>query len=604
MAHSRWLSFLLSLCVIVSVGALSLSTNAQAARLRATGHSHSKATKLCTKRNPQRGLIKISDWEFPETLNPAQGGIVVDGWVGNALFEGLFQYDNHAHLVPQMATVLPTVKNGGIKNGGRLFIVHLKHGMRWSDGREITSQDVAFSWKAAMDPNAGGYCATFCDNIARVDTQGKYTLLFHMKSTFAPAVPYAISYFPLIPQSWRGAWAKGDISAAAKELYLQQTFNFESPNYPTNGAYQVTQFVNNDRIVMRPMKYYSTADCGARLKELVFVAYSSKPAMIAAAASKQVDVTSDYTPDDVATLMSHKAAFKTVVVPSFTFEHLEFNVDRSFNGHPNPLANTNVRLALALALDKIGLIRSALGISTAAARTLAAWTFLVNTPTFQQPFADKTIHGQWDPLAKKYVIPGNGQALSDAKKLLDSTPYKGGFTLALYTTSGNPTRSAAASVIQANWARIGVTVSVNTVPASKLFSQNWADNGVLDHGQFQVGMFAYQGRPDPAEYSNYLLTKFCDRRATVHVATNENQTCMSDPLIDRAMTAASHTFNNKLRTAAYKQVQVEMSKKVFWLGLYYRTQITTTDSRVTPFSENPTTSGSTWNVYSWRLKST
>lgn len=602
MARPKWISSLLSLCVILSVA--SLSTIAHAAGLGRVGHSQVHAAKRCAKRNAQRGLVKISDWEFPETLNPAQGGIVVDGWVGNALFESLFQYDNHAHLAPQMATVLPTVKNGGIKNGGRLFIVHLKQGMRWSDGREITAQDVEFSWKAAMDPNAGGYCATFCDNIARIDTQGKYTLFFHMKSTFAPAIPYAISYFPLIPQSWPGAWSKGDVSAAAKELYLQQTFNYENPNFPTNGAYQVTQFINNDRIVMQPMKYYSTAGCGARLKELIFAAYSSKPGMIAAAASRQVDVTSDYTPADVATLVSHKAAFKTVVVPSFTFEHLEFNVDASFNGHPNPLSNTNVRLALALALDKIGLIRSALGTSAAAARGLAAWTFLVNTPTFQQPFADKAIQGQWDPVAKKYLIPGSGQALRDAKKLLDATPYKGGFTLAFYTTSGNPTRSAAASVIQANWARIGVTVDVNAVPASKLFAQNWADNGVLDHGQFQVGMFAYQGRPDPAEYSNYLLTKFCDRKATVHVATNANQTCMSDPLIDRAMTAASHTFSTKQRTAAYKQVQVEMSKKVFWLGLYYRSQITTTDNRVTPFSENPTTSGSTWNVYSWRLKST
>jgi hypothetical protein len=67
-----------------------------------------------------------------------------------------------------------------------------------------------------------------------------------------------------------------------------------------------------------------------------------------------------------------------------------------------------------------------------AVQNLIAWTPLVNTPLLVQPFADKALHGQWDPLAKAYVLPGSGKALSDAKKLLATTPYKSGFPSTLH----------------------------------------------------------------------------------------------------------------------------------------------------------------------------
>jgi len=603
--HTRSFSLVVTLLVVLSMALATLATtavNAASSSSTAHGHAKAKAKATCKKQTKGTGLIKFSDWQFPDTLNPAQAGLAVDAWVTNATGDSLYAYDSKAKLYPEMATAIPTVKNGGIKQNGKEFIVHLKKGLHFSDGRTITSADVKFSWQIGMDKASGPACAGSCDSISRIDTPDKYTLNFFFKQPYAPAVDYAINGFGIYPTSWPGGWAAGDAHAAADTLYNNAKFNFEGPNFPTTGAYQVSQFVNNDRIVLTPMKHYSTMNCGAPLSQLIFVFYASKAGLIAAAASKQTDVTEDYTVADLPELNKHKSDFKTEAPASFFFEHVEMNTDKTYNGKANPLANTKVRQALSLGLDKIGLIQSALGISAAQAKQIVAWTPFVNTPSLVQPFADKSLLGQYDPLTKKYVqTTGRGSAVSDAKKLLSQAGYGSGFSLDFFTTSGNPTRQAQAAVIQKNWAAIGVKVNLNFVPASKLFPTDWAGNGILDHGQFQVAMFGYVGKPDPDQLKFNVMSRYCDREQAQHSSINGNNSCIHDSLINKLMPAAAKSLVKSTRAKDYAQVQVELNKQAYWIGLYFRANIATTDGKVKGFSANPTQLGSTWNVYAWKL---
>lgn len=609
--RTRSFSLVVSVLVMLSLATATVAATAvNAASSGRAAQKHAakttkKATKAakCTKRNKTVGLIKMSDWQFPDTLNPAQAGAVVDGWVGNAIFDSLFGYDSHAKLFAQMATKVPTVKNGGISKDGKTFIVDLRPGMHFSNGKEITAQDVVFSWKAGMDKASGPYCLGSCDAIARIDTKGKYQLIFHMKQPYAPALDYAINGFQILPRTWPNGWASGDVHAAANTFYSNSKFNYEGPDFPSNGAYQVQQFVNNDRIVLQPMKYYSTMTCGAYLKQLIFVFYSSKPGLIAAAAARQTDVTRNYTAADLPELAKHKT-YKTDVVPSFSFEHLEFNVDKEFNGKPNPLSNQNVRLAMALALDKLGLIRSALGLTAKQAKLIEAWSPWVNTPALVQPFADKSLTGQWDPAAKKFQVnTGSGQALADAKKLLAKTPYKDGFSLDFYTTSGNPVRQSQAAVMLRNWATLGIKLNLNFVPSSKLFGYVWANNTIGQHGAFQVAMFATSGKPDPDQFKFNLVSRYIDREQAQHSSTNINWSGIHDKVFDKDMPAAAKTTKRSTRATLYSAVQVEMNKQAYWVPLFYRPNINTTDGKVKNFAGNPTQVESTWNVYNWRVSS-
>lgn len=589
-----------------------VSTAAIAAGTGRTTHALKGGMCAKQKQNTPTGTIKFSDWQFPDTLNPPQTSLAVSAEVLDGMFDAnggpaLWIYSNKAKLIPDIALNVPTPQNGQVKNGGKTIYVRIKKGLHWSNGKEITSADIKFGWQIGMDKASGGACSGTCDFITRIDTPDKYTSVWHLKQAYAAAIPNAAP--PIWPTQWQasaGGWPKGDAAAAANQIYQNTGFNFENPSYPTNGAYQVSQFVNNDRIVLKPMKYYNQNTCGASLKQVIFSFYSSSPGMLAAGASGQTDVTQNYTVSDLPELNKHKSKhFIVHVDPAFIFEHMEFMVDPTYQGKPNPLSNTKVRLALALALDKYGLIQSALGVNRKTAQSIAAWSPQVNTPQLRGPFAPTKLVGQWDPLANKgkgaFVIPGTRSAVSDAKKLLAQTPFAGGFTLDAYTTVGRPVRQAAASVIQGNWqSRLNVKITWTYGPVSKLFAE-YAKGGTFDTGNFQVAMFAFLGSPDPDYLKFDLESKYIDRFAAVkNSTTNGNYSGIKDKIVDRGFEQGARSYSKAVRTKAYGAAFTELNKTVPWIGLYFRPSICTDNGKVKNFSNNPTAEGCEWNMFSWK----
>ncbi|HEY8685441.1 MAG TPA: hypothetical protein VIO57_07535, partial [Chloroflexota bacterium] len=110
---STWARTALRVCVVFFAAVLTLaqiprlSQGVFAAGTHARGGvvSHCKVIK-------SQGVVKFSDWQFPANLNPYTLSALVEAYVDNAISETLFVYDSKARLQPQMATTVPTVKNG------------------------------------------------------------------------------------------------------------------------------------------------------------------------------------------------------------------------------------------------------------------------------------------------------------------------------------------------------------------------------------------------------------------------------------------------------------------------------------------------------------
>jgi peptide/nickel transport system substrate-binding protein len=593
-------------CIVLAAVMLVVVRFPGAAPHAVAASSHTETAAARCKTVKSTGVVKFSDWEFPANLNYYTLSSLVEAYVTNAMSEGLFVYDEKAHLQPQLASVVPTVKNGGIRNAGKTVIIHLKKGNRWSNGAEITSADVKFGFEVGSNKLSGPVCAGSCDIIARIDTPDRYTDVLTLKRPYAPVLAYGMP--PIIPTRWKnslGSWSTP--TGAAKLIYQNSAYNFETADYPTNGPYAVTQFVQDDRVTFHPMKYYRDLTCGSYLKNLIFAFYADKAGLIAAAASHDTDVTGGgggYTLADMATLRQHTSAYKLSTIASFTQEHFEFNLDKTYGGKPNPLSNVKVRQALALAFDKEGMIRSALSVSTSTAKSIIAWSPWVDTPQLVQPFADRAIRGQWDPITKSYTAAtGNGRALADARKLLSETPYKSGFSLDLYTTAGNSLRAAEAGVIQSNWKRLGVDVNINFSPTNRFFS-DWATGSELNHGAFQVALFGFTGSPDPDQIKYNLQSQYIDREKQVHTSPlNVNYAGIHDAAIDKAMNTGAASIVPAVRKAAYAIVQQRVNQQAYWVPLYYRPTIITYSSSVKGVVNNPTQVGPTWNISSWRTAS-
>lgn len=590
-----------SLAISTFAPALAAAPRAHPARAGVARPAAAVASAKCKKRNTPKGTIKYSDWQFPDSLNPYQTNASVSFETIYAFLDGLIQFNDKGAPTPVALAKLPTFKNKGITNGGKVFDLTLRKGMRWSNGMEVTAQDVKFSWQMQMNPGSGPNCSGTCDVISSIQTRGKYGLKIRLKSVSAPFVTNDLP--ALWPRQWPGAWGLNDVAAGVAKLWKDPTFNFEGPNFPTNGPYQVQQFNKDDRIVLAPMKYYSTLSCGGRVKNLIFAFYASKPSLIAAAANQETDTTTNYTLADIPTLQSSAGTkYRVNNDPGYLIEHLTFNLDPTWNGKPNPLSNLKVRQALALGLDKWGLIQSALAMSRKSAGGIIAWTPLILTKQLVQPFADKKLVGQWDPIAKKYQVnTGKGQALADAKKLLAQAGFASGFTLEGFTTTGNPVRQAQFNIVLASWKRLNVTFNTNYQPASKLFGE-WADGGTLQHGDFQVAMYADVGYPDPDGFRFNFQQQYIDREKTVHSSVNANVSGIKDATVTKAFNKAARTLDKKVRQKWYNVWQVRLNQQAWWVPLFYRGSISTDDGRIGNFTSNPTNAGNQWNVYEWYPK--
>ncbi|MCG8710276.1 ABC transporter substrate-binding protein [Brenneria sp. 4F2] len=143
---------------------------------------------------PQRGgsLNFLVEPEPPvlTTLVNTAGPILK---VNAKVIEGLLSYDFDLKPIPQLAT------RWEISPDGKRYTFHLRHGVKWHDGEDFTSADVAFSILAVKKYNSRGQ-GTFA-SVTDVKTPDPFTAVVELSQ---PA-PYLISAFsaneaPIVPR--------------------------------------------------------------------------------------------------------------------------------------------------------------------------------------------------------------------------------------------------------------------------------------------------------------------------------------------------------------------------------------------------------------------
>jgi peptide/nickel transport system substrate-binding protein len=109
---------------------------------------------------PARRALVIAQLREPSSLNP----LLIDGSVAENLGALAFSYlvavDDRGRLVPDVATAVPTLANGGIARDGRHLTYHLRHGVRWGDGEPLIGNSemllfVALATAASRLPRLG-----------------------------------------------------------------------------------------------------------------------------------------------------------------------------------------------------------------------------------------------------------------------------------------------------------------------------------------------------------------------------------------------------------------------------------------------------------------
>ncbi|HMB35355.1 MAG TPA: ABC transporter substrate-binding protein, partial [Methylomirabilota bacterium] len=129
------------------------------------------------------GQVVVALSQEPTVFNPVRPHIEVDHGVHFGIFDSLWRVDEHAQFSPNLATEVPSAKNGGIQKNGLEYVIKLKRGVKWHDGQPFTAKDVKFTHDLILNPKFGAYTKIGHDVVSSVEIVDDYTLRVKLKES-------------------------------------------------------------------------------------------------------------------------------------------------------------------------------------------------------------------------------------------------------------------------------------------------------------------------------------------------------------------------------------------------------------------------------------
>lgn len=186
--------------------------------------------------------------EGPKTFNPFNSKDNTSSTLSEIMYDGLVTTN------PVTGETIPKLAKSFTVNGCE-YIVNLRHGIKWSDGKPITADDVVFTWNKII---LGGYGNTSTRDSVIIDgklpTVAKiddYTVKFVTPKPFAPFLRMLSS--PIAPKHiFEPAVNRGK---AYFDGYLSTNTN--PKEFVTSGAFKLIEYVPAQRVVYeRNPNYY------------------------------------------------------------------------------------------------------------------------------------------------------------------------------------------------------------------------------------------------------------------------------------------------------------------------------------------------------------
>lgn len=521
------------------------------------------------------GDVTFADREFPDAANPLFASSNADLTIDSMLWGQPVFYDQQFHVHPDELTEVPLPENGGVIDGGKTIIMHLRHDLRWSDGQPIVASDFRYWWTLDQNRDTGATTTEGYDQIVSIDTPDSFTVILHLKRPFGPYLfylPYAA------PQH---AWQH------LLPIQLQDTLSIYVAPTVTSGPYKLERMTAGLQYTLVPnTNYVSSSFHGPSLAHLIYRIFDSIATLSQAAQQGQNVVTQGYMEYDLPTLRRISPAARVLQGTTSAYEHLDFNMAQPL------FQDLNVRKAIQMALNVCGIIKTVLHTSDCSRRATQVEPppSLVYDPGIQP--------GPYNPTTARALLAQSGWHLTGGSTpmlMKDGRP----FTVRLVTTRDNPLRAATAREIQSALHAIGIQVQIAYYSLNDFFDV-YTKGGILATGAYDMALFTYANSPEPDdEYDVFHSSQIPD---AAHPNLG-NYGRVSDPLIDQALTQGRTEINFAQRVAAYHSFLERLTNQVYMLPLYSEVNIMTVGQHVHNVMPNANQAINTWNIGDWWVSS-
>ena len=394
----------------------------------------------------------------PETLDPALNA-AVDG--GNTLItieEPLLIIDENNEVQPGQA------ESYEVSDDGLTWTFHMRDGLKWSDGSDLTAADFEYSFKRLANPDtAAPYAETvvgmidgYQDAIGNPDADGNTTtdpdwdaLNVHASEdgkTLTVQLSYPCSYFDKLASFV----ATSPVQQATVEAN-GDAWCTEPDTYVCNGPYMITEWTPSERIVLSKNPYYVGGWDSSKIVSdtITLLLLEDSSASYAAYNSGEAQLVKDVPTDEIPSLTRAEDG------GDFYLDEIMGTYYISLNDQEEPFTDVRVRKALSLAIDRDYVANTIMqGIYTPA--TALVGPGIVDENGY---FMDNANGGE------PYISDDYEANLEEAKSLLAEAGYPDGegFPTITYSANDSGYHIPVAEYLQQAWGELGITMNIDKV---------------------------------------------------------------------------------------------------------------------------------------------
>ena len=411
-------AILLAVLLLAACGSPAATPGADNQPGNATGTEPAPGASL-TNNN----VLRISHFA-PTMMDPHFGANLSDDNATRLMFDFLVFIDGNNVPDPRRGLAESWTHN----EDGTVWTFNIRRGVRFHDGKPLTSRDVQFSFDRLRDPEVGSPLVTVFNNITDIQTPDDYTVVF----TLAQVNPDFLN----------------DLFSYQAKIVDADNTDFAT-NWNGTGPFILERFVPEDRLVVRRNPDYWLIDDQGRQLPLLdgveFIFMADQNARMEGLRGGQIDFLLD-APAEFAPIMEAD--------PNITLyrQASNFHFVIRMRTDQGPGQDARVRQALKAGTDRSEILMGAIGGLGVTGRDTPIG------PIFGDFYLD---------------VPEPVRNVELARELLAQAGFPEGFSLTLYTQQTSPI-PAIATIWREQMAEIGVDVEIQLVP-SEVYWDMWLD---------------------------------------------------------------------------------------------------------------------------------
>lgn len=475
----------------------------------------------CAKRPDANTLVMIIE-SSPTNLDPRIGTDAQSERIDELIFDPLVHRDEHFNIVPWVAEKWEVPDP-------LTYIFHLRHDIRFHDGRTLSSRDVKWTLDSMRDGSLTTLKATTYKLVDRVDAPDESTVIVHLSEPDVTLL-YNVSEgaFGIVPYGSDKRFNRVPIGSGPFRFVLQEP--------------------DSQVVLERNDSYWGQH---ARVERIRFTVVPDATTRALELRKGSADISpSGSLSADMMGALRRERNLEIEQQPGTVLSYLAFNLRDPI------LKDVRVRQALAYAIDRGTILHYLFGDQGRLADSVLPpqhWAY--NGDVAHYPYS-----------------PEKANALLDAAGYT-RRPDGTRFHLTMKTSTEETTRLLAA-VLQEQLRKIGIALDIRTFEFATFYSD-------VTKGSFQLYSLRWIGGNEDPDIFYYAF------HSSSFPPKHANRSYYVNAEMDRLIDAGRSTVDQEKRRQIYAQVQQILARDLPYINLWYFDNVVVHSRRVRNLRPNP-----------------